>query len=152
MQKDLLMKLVKFIHSPRLNLGQTCFERFLLDLVAATRAHDGASASLVNCQLLPPIDEWQFPKYPGRTVILPPDADLLKGLRRFITENESLLCEADCQIGLWVHPHTGQVYLDITTSCADLEEARRVALDVSTRDGRKIVALYNAVRGETVYL
>lgn len=128
------------------------FERFLLDLTAAIREHGGASACLADYRLLSPDDEWLFPKYPGRTAILPPEADLLDGLQRFIVDNEALLCEADCRLGAWVHPHTGEVYLDVTTSCADLAEARRVALEVGARDGRRVVALYNALRKETVYL
>jgi hypothetical protein len=40
----------------------------------------------------------------------------------------------------------------VATSCADLEQARRLARDISRREGRKIVALYNSQRGQTVYL
>ena len=133
-------------------LYRSRFERFLLDLRAAIREHGGASACLADRRLLSPADEWLFPKYPGRTVILPPEADLLDGLQRFIADNESLLSESDCRLGVWVHPRTGEVYLDVTTSCADLAEARRIALEVGARDGRRVVALYNAFREETVYL
>jgi hypothetical protein len=41
---------------------------------------------------------------------------------------------------------------DITTSVLDLQEARKMAVEISNRQGRKIVAPYNAKRNETVYL
>ena len=43
-------------------------------------------------------------------------------------------------------------YLDITTSRKDLDEARKEAIERGKQDGRRIVALYNSKRDQTVYL
>ena len=133
-------------------LARYSFERFILEVVMATFENEGAASKLDGYQLLPPVDAWQFPKYPARTVILPPEADLVEGLKNFISANEAFLREADCWLGTWIHPQTGCFYLDITTSCKDLDEARRIALEISARAGRKIVALYNSKRKEIIYL
>ena len=41
-------------------------------------------------------------------------------------------------------------YLDITTSRKDLDEARKEAIERGKQDGRRIVALYNSKRDQTV--
>jgi hypothetical protein len=121
-------------------------------IARATLKEGGTASKLHGYELLPPVDSWQFPKYPARTVILPPDVDLIAALKRFILENESLLREPDCWLGTWINPQTRCFYLDITTSCKDLQEARKTALENSQRDGRRIVALYNSGRKETAFL
>jgi hypothetical protein len=98
------------------------------------------------------MDAWSFPKYPGKTLILPPDVDLVGEIRAFILANESFLSEADCWLGTWIHPKTRYFYLDISTSRPDLDDARNTALEISRREGRRIVALYHSAREETVYL
>jgi hypothetical protein len=128
------------------------FDRYILEIVTATFAQGGSASRLDGHELLPAMDAWEFPRYPARTVILPPEADLVEGLKAFISANETFLREPGCWLGTWIHPQTGCVYLDITTSCTDLHEARRRALEASSRDGRWIVALYNSRRRETVYL
>jgi hypothetical protein len=62
------------------------------------------------------------------------------------------LREADSWLGTWINPHTGEYYLDITTSRQDLAEAQATARAISLREGRKIVALYNSKLDQTVYL
>ena len=133
-------------------LEQWYFERYLLDVAIATVEKGVIAAKLATYQLLPPIDAWGFPKYPSKTTILPPEIDLVAELRTFIEINETYLNEMDCYLGTWVNPHTKHYYLDITTSCADLEEARRIARAISMKEDRKIVALYNSRREQTVYL
>jgi len=128
------------------------FEKYALEVVIATIENGGTASKLDGYQLLPPADAWEFPKYPARTLILPPEADLVEELKNFISANEPLLREPDCWLGTWIHPGTGCFYLDITTSCNDLNEAKRVALEISERAGRRIVALYNSRRKETIYL
>jgi hypothetical protein len=66
--------------------------------------------------------------------------------------NEPLLGETDCWLGTWINPQTQHCYLDITTSHPDLNEARRIALEISDREGRRIVALYNSKQNKTIYL
>lgn len=128
------------------------FEKYVMGIVTATLKNGGTASRLDDHQLSPPVDAWEFPKYPARTVILPAKADLADGLRKFITANESLLREPDCWLGTWINPQTGCFYLDITIRCEDLGEAKRLALEFSERAGRRIVALYNSWRRETVYL
>ena len=98
------------------------------------------------------MDVWSFPKYPSRTEILPPTVDLETELRKFVIQNESFLSEADCWLGTWINPRTGDYYLDIATGIAELSEARRAAKKASLTEGRKIVAIFNSKRNETVYL
>ena len=128
------------------------FENYILKVVRATFEQGGTTSQLEGYELLPLMDAWQFPKYPSRTVILPPQADLVEGLKNFISANELFLRETDCWLGTWIHPQTNCFYLDITTSCKDLHEARRMALEISAREGRRIVAIYNSMRKETIYL
>jgi hypothetical protein len=78
--------------------------------------------------------------------------NLTDELKNFILANEPFLREPDCWLGTWVNPQTEQFYLDIVTSCDDFDEARKLALDFSHREGRKIVAIYNAKREQTIYL
>lgn len=128
------------------------FERYLLDVAIATLEQGGVTARLDTGEFLAASDVWGFPKYPSRTVILPPASDLVAALKSFIQRNEALLLEANSWLGTWINPANGCCYVDVTTSCADLDEAQRVARELSARDGRKIVALYNACRNQTIYL
>ena len=134
------------------SLDQWYFERYILDVAIATVEKGTVASKLGTYQLLPPIDAWGFPKYPGKTAILSPEIDLLAELRIFIETNETYLKEEDCCLGTWINPHTKHYYLDVTTSCADLDEARQAAKTISVKEGRKIIALYNSKSEMTVYL
>lgn len=98
------------------------------------------------------MDLWSFPKYPSRTEILPSTVDLETELRKFVIRNETVLREVDCWLGTWINPRSGDFYLDIATGIADLNEARNAAIKVSLEEGRKIVAIFNLKKNETVYL
>jgi hypothetical protein len=128
------------------------FKIYIQNVARATFEHGGTASKLEGYERLPLMDTWQFPKYPSKTVILPPEADLVEALKSFISTNEGFLREPNCWLGTWINPQTRCFYLDITTSCKDLDEARRLALEISAREGRKIVAIYNSVRKEIVYL
>jgi hypothetical protein len=128
------------------------FERYVLEVAIATLEKGGTVSKLETYQLLPPVDDWKFPKYPGRTAILPSEVDLVDELKNFILANEPFLRESDCWLGTWINPQTRHFYLDITTSRCDFEEARKTALEIGNSEGRKIVALYNSERNEIVYL
>jgi len=128
------------------------FAKYVLDVAIATLEKGGSVSDLKTYQFISHIDDWKFPKYPGKTIILPNDVDLVSELNNFIVTNESFLREADCLLGTWIHPQTQYFYFDVVTSCSDFEEARKLALEYSQRDGRKIVALYNSARNETFYL
>ncbi len=127
-------------------------EIHLPQIASATLEHNGVAFKLDTCQFLPPMEIWSFPKYPGRTAILPSNINLVDALRDFISTNEQLLREPDCWLGTWIHPSTHDFYLDVATGCAGLEEAKRMALAASQRDGRKIVAIYNSKQNRTIYL
>lgn len=131
---------------------QQYLESYLPKIAAATFEKGGVAFKLATCQFLPPMDIWSFPKYPGRTAILPWNVNLIDALRDFISTNEPFLREPDCWLGTWIHPETRDFYLDIATGCTDVVEATKIALDVSHHDGRKIVAIYNSKRKETIYL
>jgi hypothetical protein len=136
----------------RSELAKEEFDNYVLAVARATLKNGGTASRLDGYQLCAPTDAWEFPKYPDRTVILPPEADLVEELKKFISENESFLQEPDCWLGTWINPQTGCFYLDITTRCNDLDEARKMALEFSARAGRRIVALYHSGRKETMYL
>lgn len=127
-------------------------EKYIQEIADCTLKNGGVAFKLDTRQFLPPMDLWAFPKYPGKTAILPPGIDLMEALRDFISTNEQRLQEPDCWLGTWIHPATHDFYLDITTGCKDLNIARRMALEASQRDGRKIVAIYNSEQKETIYL
>ncbi len=97
-------------------------------------------------------DAWGFPKYPDRTVILPPDADLIAALGSFIVTNTVFSQETNCWLGTWVHPETGKIYLDVTTSCKGLEATLRQVAQINTVSKRQIIAIYNSSLDKTVYL
>lgn len=128
------------------------FDQYTHEIVNVTLRDGGSVSNVRTRQFLPPLDVWRFPKYPNKTVILPSDTDLLISIRNFIKIHENFLYEPDCSLGTWIHPQTHEYYLDISTSCTDLEEAKSLANQYSERDGRKIVALYNSKRKETVFL
>ena len=133
-------------------LARYRFEKFVLEVAIITLENGGTVSKLDTYQLLPPADDWKFPKYPNKTAILSPEADLVDELKKFILANESLLREPGCWLGTWINPQTHYFYLDIATSVSDFDEAKKIALEIGNREGRKIVALYNSERNEIVYL
>lgn len=133
-------------------LEQYRFEKYVLDVAIATLEDGGCASKLNDYSFVSPMDTWGFPKYPGKTVILPAHVDLVVALKVFIQENRAYLLEKDSWLGTWIHPATGAYYLDITTCCETLEEARQEAIERGKAEGRAIIALYNSLREETVYL
>lgn len=128
------------------------FKEYIARLVSLT-LKDGGSASKPDVGFfLPPRDLWSFPKYPSKTAILPPTVDLALELQRFITVNEVFLNEEDCWLGTWINPQTGDYYFDVATGCENLSEAQEMAHKAGVREGRRVVALFNSKRNETVYL
>ncbi len=127
-------------------------ENDLQEIATRTLIYGGVAFKLDTCQFLPPMDVWAFPKYPSRTAILPSNIDLVEALRGFISTNEQFLRGPDYWLGTWINPQTREFYLDVTTSCKDLDEAKKMAIEASRREGRKIVAIYNSKRKLTVYL
>jgi hypothetical protein len=128
------------------------FDDYIAQVAAETLKRGGTASKPATGQFLPPSDVWSFPKYPSRTVILPPNVNHENALREFILRNEVYLNEEDCWLGTWIHPRTGEYYLDIAMGIADVNEARKTAMQVSADDGRRIVAMFNSLRGETVFL
>lgn len=128
------------------------FQRYVRQVATATMAYGMTASKIDTYAFLQPVDAWGFPKYPGKTVILPAEADLIQALASFITTNGVFLSEADAWLGTWINPNTQHCYLDITTSRTSLEEARWVATEIGAQQGRRIVALYNSLHDQTAYL
>jgi hypothetical protein len=128
------------------------FEKYVLDVAIATLEKGGVTSKVASYQFLDSLDAWGVPKYPDRTVILPPEADLSQGIKAFIERNSAYLREPDCWLGTWIDPASGKCYLDITTICSCLEEAKSTALALSQGARRRIVALYNFKHEQTIYL
>ncbi len=133
-------------------LARYHFEKYVLEVSIVTLEKGVATSKLDTYQFLAPMDTWGFPKYPSKTAILPPEVDLVSELKNFIAVNETFLREPESWLGTWINPQNQHFYLDISTSHQELSEARRRALEISQQEGRKIVALYNSARDETVYL
>lgn len=133
-------------------LKQYYFEKYLLDVSIATLERGGVTSNAHTYEFLAPIDAWGFPKYPGKTVELPPGTNIVEELRQFILENNRELREPGAWLGTWIHPTTHCCYLDITAIASCLEEAKKEASKCSRQGRREIVALYNFKYQQTVYL
>jgi hypothetical protein len=133
-------------------LKQYYFEKYLLEVSIATLERGGVTSNVDTYDFLPPIDAWGFPKYPGKTVVLPPGANIVEEIRQFILENNRQLHETGAWLGTWIHPSTHCCYLDVTAIAPCLEEAKKEASKRSRQDCREIVALYNFKYQQTVYL
>ena len=104
------------------------FEKYLLDLCIVTLEQGGVTSNVLTRQFLPPIDAWGVPKYPEKTLILPPGANLIPGLRAFILGNQTALHSPDTWLGTWINPFTRCCHVDITEIYHNLDEARQEAL------------------------
>lgn len=131
---------------------KTDFEIYLEE-VAARTVRDGGTASKPSTrQFLPARDLWSFPKYPSRTAILPSNINLVKALMDFIAENEKYLNEEDCWLGTWLNPITQEFYLDIAMGIQDLDAAKKFAMQAGETEGRKVVAIFNSRKNQTIFL
>ena len=128
------------------------YAAYLNEVQNLTREQGWAVSNPSTGKFLQQINAWGFPKYPDHTVILPPDANLVTALESFIVANKPFLEETNNWLGTWVHPGTGDVYIDVTTSCKDLDEALRLTAQTNATSKRKIIAVYNSSLNETVYL
>ena len=123
------------------------FEKYLLDLCIVTLERGGVTSNMLTRQFLPPIDAWCVPRYPEKTLILPPGANLLPEIRTFVCQNHALLQDADAWLGTWINPFTRCCHLDVTELYPDFDAARQEALKHS-----QVLALYNCMHNQTVYL
>ena len=128
------------------------FDQYLEAVAEETLKHGGSASKPALCTFLPAQDLWSFPKYPAKTVILPPTVNLTDELRKFITQNADALNEEDCWLGTWIHPQTREYYFDIATGIENIDKAREVAVQAGQRDGRKIVAMFNPCKRQTIFL
>jgi hypothetical protein len=133
-------------------LDQYYFEKYILEVSIATLERGGVTTNPMTYQFLAPIDAWGLPKYPGKTAILSPGANIAEELIQFIEENATYLKEPDAWLGTWINPATKCCYLDITTIYPTLEEAKKEALIRSMQESRDIVAIFNFKQNQTVYL
>jgi hypothetical protein len=133
-------------------LEQYTFEKYILEVSIATLERGGVTTNPNTYQFLDPIDAWGLPKYPGKTAILLPEANIAEELIRFIQVNSMYLQEPDVWLGTWINPYTRCCHLDITTIYPTLEEAKREAFLRSMQESRSIVAVYNFKQNQTVYL
>jgi hypothetical protein len=128
------------------------FELYLKAVAEKTLKDGGSASKPALCKFLPAQDLWSFPKYPAKTIILPPNANLIDELRNFTIRNADALNEEDCWLGTWIHPQTGEYYFDIATGVENVDKAREIAAQAGRRDGRKIVAMFNPRKKQTIFL
>jgi hypothetical protein len=133
-------------------LGLYAFEKYVLEICIATIERGGVTSKLDTYEFVSSLDAWGLPKYPDKTVILSPGANLRQEITAFIYQNETSLRESNCWLGTWIDPDTGDCYLDMTALYFHLEDAKREAITLSKRARRKIVALYDFKHGRSVYL
>ena len=134
------------------HLERDLFEKVLWEIAIATLERGGVTFDLLTTSFLAPIDAWGLPRYPERTLILPPDACIAEGLRHFIQQNSSHLYAPEVWLGTWIHPQTNCCHLDITEIYPTLEEAQRIAHSRSLGRQQKILALYNFKHQRTLFL
>ncbi len=72
--------------------------RYLERVREVTLEHGWAVSHPVTEEFLRQADAWGFPKYPDRTVILRPDADVTAALEAFIATNTVFLQEHNCSV------------------------------------------------------
>lgn len=135
-----------------MSINEKNFDEYVVQLAERTITKGGTASNPIKGEFLPAWDMWSFPKYPAKTRILAPTADLVIELRIFITANEAFLKEKGCWLGTWVNPKSGEYYLDVATGCKNLTQARRLAKKAGIEDGREIVAIFNAKKNRTIYL
>jgi hypothetical protein len=133
-------------------LDQLRFEQYTLCVTIATIERGGVTSHPHTYQFLAPVDAWGFPKYPSKTILVAPVMDLHLAIRSFVTTHLCVFGEPNTWFGTWINPQTQHCYLDITTSHPDLGQAQALAQQISQRERRQIVALYNTLRKQTVYL
>jgi hypothetical protein len=133
-------------------LEQYTFEKYILEVSIATLERGGVTTNPNTYQFLSPIDAWGLPKYPGKTAILQPEANIAEELIQFIQVNTMHLQEPDVWLGTWINPNTQCCHLDITTIYPTLEEAMSEAFLRSMHESRTIVAIYNFKQNQTIYL
>ena len=138
--------------SLNVQLPQLRFQHYLALVALRTIEEGGITSHPVTYTFLEPIDAWGFPQYPSKTVIVPPSSILFDAIQAFVEQNMHYFLKSEVWFGTWIHPQTNACYLDITTSHENLNTARRLAQEASEQEGRKIVALYNSLRRQTIYL
>ena len=138
--------------SLNVQLPQLRFQHYLALVALRTIEEGGITSHPVTYTFLEPIDAWGFPQYPSKTVIVSPSSILLDAIQAFIEQNMPYFLKPKVWFGTWIHPQTNACYLDITMSHENLDTARRLAQEASAQEGRKIVALYNSLRQQTIYL
>ncbi len=133
-------------------LEQYYFERYVLDICITTLERGGVTSKIDTYQFLSNVDAWGIPKYPDQTIILTQGADLPHEISKFIYANEALLREPNSWLGTWIDPSTNNCYIDVTTIYLRLEDATSAALALRQKAQRKIAALYDFKREQTLYL
>ena len=126
--------------------------KFLKEIAATTHAQGWAVGDVNTLTFLQTVNAWGFPLYPDKTAILDDATDLYAELVKFVDIHDTPLRQPKAWLGTWRHPHTKRVYLDITTSLPDLDDAVAAARAINKRSIRKIEAVYNSFLDETLFL
>lgn len=114
-------------------------------IVRTTLDQGGSTTDLVAGRVLPATDAWYFPRFPGRTRIVPLPS-LGDSVRSFIDEHRETLTADSLWLGTWINPETRTCYLDLITRTVDEQEARALARTYSREGGRRIIAICNPKR------
>lgn len=126
-------------------------ELMIAEVIERTIKAGGTTFDMGTQSFVTSINSWFYPKYPGITQIVPV-SELDSVLAVFISSNKELLSEKNCYLGTWLNPESQRVYLDVTTYQSSLENALFEAREISEKQGRKIVTVYNPFLKETKYV
>lgn len=126
--------------------------KFLKEIAATTHAQGWAVGDINTLTFLQTVNAWGFPLYPDITAILNDATDLYAELVQFVGIHDTSLRQPESWLGTWRHPCTKRIYLDITTSLPDLDDAVVAARATNSRSERKIEAVYNSFLDETLFL
>ncbi len=121
-------------------------------LIDNTKKDGGVTFDIINNSIVKPKDHWLFPKFPSKTLILKSDVGINIEVKSFIENNLVYLSDQDTYFGLWINPKTQDYYLDIITAMEDENKAMEKARELSKKERRQIVSIYNPDKNETIYL
>ncbi len=120
-------------------------------IIRQTIKNGGATYDVFRMQFVEVDDYWYFPKHPSKTKIVNIDV-LEEEIRNFIKDNASFWKEDLVFLGTWVNPNSKKCYLDITTKVVDKDTAKAMSRQVSEKEGRKIVTIYNPKLSRAEYV
>ena len=126
-------------------------DTFLAHPITVAEEMGGVTASIRAQTVIPPQDVWYVPRNPDIALRVDKEESVLS-LATFVNTHNDTLMFSDALLGIWINPETHKYCFDIIDSKQTLSEARQDAEKINEGTEEKIVAIYNPLKKETVYL